>query len=48
VKQRLRIEPVRWIDQVFEHALTSLPQPLPRPLTPAESAAPAAESYIAH
>ncbi len=48
VKQRLDIHVVRWIDEVFEHALTSVPQPLPRPVTSAEPVAPSAESYIAH
>ena len=48
VRKRLDIQPVRWIEQVFEHALTSLPQPLPRPTASGESATPSAESYVAH
>ena len=31
VKNRLDIHPVRWIDQVLEHALERVPQPLPDP-----------------
>ena len=48
VKQRLDIQPVRWIDEVFENALTALPTPLPRPIAPAESVPGSAEAYIAH
>ena len=32
VKNRLDIHPVKWIDQVLEHALERMPQPLPMPV----------------
>ena len=35
VKNRLDIHPVRWIDQVLEHALERVPQPLPDPVAAA-------------
>ena len=52
VKNQLEIVPVKWIDQVLEVALESVPQPLPEDepakaaeaAKPAEPAAPAAES----
>ncbi len=44
VKNHLEIVPVKWIDQVLEHALETSPQPLPddEPVKPAEPAAAAA------
>ncbi|MGZ5155740.1 MAG: endopeptidase La [Caldimonas sp.] len=41
VKNQLEIVPVKWIDQVLEFALESVPQPLPdeEPAKPAEAAA---------
>ena len=44
VKNQLEIVPVKWIDQVLEHALETSPQPLPddEPVKPAEPAAAAA------
>ena len=46
VKNQLEIVPVKWIDQVLEHALESVPQPLPddEPAKPAEPVAAAAAS----
>ena len=46
VKNQLEIVPVKWIDQVLEHALESAPQPLPddEPAKPVEPAAAAAAS----
>ncbi|MDX9706841.1 MAG: endopeptidase La [Azospira sp.] len=47
IKGKLEIIPVRWIDQVLEHALESKPQPLPdEPEAPA-AAAPAAGEAVA-
>ena len=48
VKQRLEIQPVQWIDEVFVHALTALPNPISPPVPAADPASPATESYIAH
>lgn len=31
VKNQLDIHPVRWVDEVFKHALTSMPKPLKKP-----------------
>ncbi|MBK1726695.1 endopeptidase La [Halorhodospira neutriphila] len=42
VKARLDIRPVRWIDEVFEVALTRQPQPLPQP----EGEEPGAEAEV--
>ena len=44
VKNQLEIVPVKWIDQVLEHALETLPQALPddEPVKPAEPVAAAA------
>ncbi|MEO8923061.1 MAG: S16 family serine protease, partial [Caldimonas sp.] len=44
VKNQLEIVPVKWIDQVLEYALESMPQPLPddEPVKPAEPIAAAA------
>ena len=46
VKNQLEIVPVKWIDQVLEHALESAPQPLPddEPAKPVEPAAAAGAS----
>ncbi|MBW7900181.1 MAG: endopeptidase La [Rhodocyclaceae bacterium] len=44
IKNKLEIIPVRWIDQVLEHALESRPQPLP---DDAPTAAPAATEAAA-
>ncbi len=48
VQQRLDIQPVQWIDEVFQHALTSLPGPVSLPIAAADPTPPPAESYIAH
>ncbi len=48
VKQRLDIQPVQWIDEVFQHALTALPGALATPVTAADTPPAPAESYIAH
>ena len=48
VKQRLNIQPVQWIDEVFLHALTALPGPVSLPVVAADPTPPVAESYIAH
>jgi ATP-dependent Lon protease len=41
VKNQLEIVPVKWIDQVLEHALETAPKPLPddEPAKPADAAA---------
>jgi len=48
VKNQLEIVPVKWIDQVLEHALESAPQPLPddEPAKPVEPAAAAATTPV--
>jgi ATP-dependent Lon protease len=49
VKNQLEIVPVKWIDQVLEHALESAPKPLPddEPAKPVEAAAaPAAPATV--
>jgi len=48
VKQRLDIQPVQWIDEVFQHALTALPEALATPVTAADTPPAPSESYIAH
>jgi len=48
VKQRLDIQPVQWIDEVFQHALTALPGAVSVPVTAADAPPAPAESYIAH
>ncbi|MBC7160529.1 MAG: endopeptidase La [Immundisolibacter sp.] len=48
VKQRLDIQPVQWIDEVFEHALTALPGAVSVPVTATDTPPAPAESYIAH
>jgi ATP-dependent Lon protease len=49
VKSNLEIIPVKWIDQVLEIALQSLPQPLPddEPVKPEVKAEPAAAAAVA-
>jgi ATP-dependent Lon protease len=42
IKGKLEIEPVRWIDEVWKHALEKLPEPLPAGATPAQQPAAAA------
>ncbi len=34
IKGKLNIEPVRWIDEVFKHALERMPEPLPAAASP--------------
>ena len=48
VKNRLEIVPVKWIDQVLEFALESVPQPLPddEPAKPVEAAAAPAAAVV--
>ena len=45
VKNQLEIVPVKWIDQVLEHALEAAPQPLPEE-EPAKAAEPAAAAPV--
>jgi len=46
VKNQLEIVPVKWIDQVLEHALESVPQPLPDEEPAKASAEPAAAGPV--
>ena len=39
IKDRIEIVPVRWFDQVLEHALERMPEPLPESAAPAPAAA---------
>jgi ATP-dependent Lon protease len=39
VKNELEIIPVKWIDEVLEHALERMPEPLPEAAAPADVAA---------
>jgi ATP-dependent Lon protease len=48
IKDKLEIEPVRWIDDVFKHALERSPEPLAPGATPPAPAAAAADSPRAH
>ncbi|MBI2305740.1 MAG: endopeptidase La [Rhodocyclales bacterium] len=51
IKNKLEIIPVRWIDQVLEHALESQPQPLPDEppaATPASGDAVATPTVVTH
>jgi ATP-dependent Lon protease len=47
IKGKLEIEPVRWIDEVWKHALERVPEPLPANAPPPQPAA-AADSPRAH
>jgi ATP-dependent Lon protease len=47
IKSKLEIEPVRWIDEVWKHALERLPEPLPANAPPPQPAA-AAEAPRPH
>jgi ATP-dependent Lon protease len=49
IKGKLNIEPVRWIDEVWKHALERVPEPAPATATPAAAPSPAStESPRAH
>jgi ATP-dependent Lon protease len=41
IKGKLNIEPVRWIDEVFKHALERVPEPVPASAEAAQPAVPA-------
>ncbi len=50
IKDKLEIEPVRWIDEVWKHALERVPDPLPdnAPATPAQAQPPVTDATRAH
>ncbi|HZP12258.1 MAG TPA: endopeptidase La [Nevskiaceae bacterium] len=48
IKGKLDIHPVRWIDEVFKHALERAPEPLPANPQPPQQPAAAADSPRAH
>jgi ATP-dependent Lon protease len=51
IKNKLEIIPVRWIDQVLEQALESMPQPLPdepAAAAPATPENPASQTVLTH
>jgi ATP-dependent Lon protease len=51
IKNRIEIQPVKWIDKVLELALERMPEPLPEPLTqvaPAPVVETAATGVVTH
>jgi ATP-dependent Lon protease len=47
LKDRIEIIPVKWFDQVLEHALERQPEPLPEPAEAAAAVAPLVEAEVA-
>jgi ATP-dependent Lon protease len=48
IKQDLTIVPVRWIDEVLQHALAQMPEPLVKGAVSDSTAAASAQGVVSH
>jgi len=46
IKNRIEIQPVKWVDKVLELALERMPEPLPEPVVAEQAALPPAEKQV--